>query len=403
MYILFRFIVTIVLAGSVGAAAQDAHDSRSKTDDAPTPVSGESWITHLSRPFSETSMGKTGALGPGIDDEQTKPVAAGILPPVAETTLSGADLYRLNCRGCHGANGLGAPPEINSVINPVRATSAALVIERMKSRGMDISLSSANELAKEAKTALLKRLHEGGENMPSFSYLTQAEIASITAYLSQLADMPNAAQEYKKVRESPERVGELVVKSTCHICHGATGPNPNEQQLYEGRIPPLETLSSRVDQATFIRKATHGLPILMGDPPTLYRGRMPVFYYLTSQEAADAYLYLSYYPPLRQAGSNSVVASIQPTPAPPGGGGASSTVNTESQGWHEETRPNGGLSTNTLILIAGLFALVVTLLAGGLAFTIREFARMSSARAQLQVPSIASSEPRQEETHLVAS
>jgi mono/diheme cytochrome c family protein len=366
-------------------------------------VYGESWITHLSRPFNDTSMGKTGALGPGTDDEENKRAAASDLaPPIAETTLSGADLYRINCRGCHGADGLGAPPEINSVINPVRATSAALVVERMKSRGMDISLSSANELAKEAKTALLKRLHEGGENMPSFSYLTEAEIASITAYLSHLAGMPDAAQEHKTVRDSPERVGELVVKSTCHICHSATGPNPNDQQLYEGQIPPLKALPSRVDQATFIRKATHGLPVLMGDPPTLYRGRMPVFYYLTPQEAADAYLYLSYYPPVKQAGSNSVVAAIQQTPAPPGGGGDPSRVNTESQGSNEETRPNSGLTTNTLILVAGLFTLVVALSAGGLAFTIREFARMSSTRTQSHAPNLAPSERRQEETHLVA-
>ena len=29
-----------------------------------TPVSGESWLVHLNRSFNETSMGKTGHLGP---------------------------------------------------------------------------------------------------------------------------------------------------------------------------------------------------------------------------------------------------------------------------------------------------------------------------------------------------
>ena len=29
-----------------------------------TPVSGESWLAHLNRSFNETSMGKTGHLGP---------------------------------------------------------------------------------------------------------------------------------------------------------------------------------------------------------------------------------------------------------------------------------------------------------------------------------------------------
>jgi len=44
---------------------------------------------------------------------------------------------------------------------------------------------------------------------------------------------------------------------------------------------------------------TTGAPITMGTPPALYRGRMPVFAYLTQDEAAAAYLYLMLYPPKR--------------------------------------------------------------------------------------------------------
>src|SRR6267142_1760585 len=83
-------------------------------------------------------------------------------------TLRGSDLYRLNCRGCHGESGLGAPPEINSVIDPVRASSVGAVKERMKRAGMDISRAEAGKLALEAKTALLQRLHNGGQDMPPF-------------------------------------------------------------------------------------------------------------------------------------------------------------------------------------------------------------------------------------------
>lgn len=394
-------VVAIVLVGSIGTArAQTIPEPRHQSN-APTPVSGESWITHLSRPFNDTSMGKTGALGPGGDDEQIRQVAAGIVPPVAETTLSGADLYRLNCQGCHGANGMGAPPEINSVISPVRASSAPLVMERMKSRGMDISLSSANELAKEAMNALQKRLQEGGENMPPFSYLTEAERDSIIIYLNQLAGVPGIAKEPKVVRESPERVGELIVKSTCHICHGATGPNPNEQQLLEGQIPPLETLLARVDQAKFAWKVTHGSPILMGAPPMLSRGRMPVFYYLSPQEASDAYLYLNYYPPVSTARSSPSASAIQLSTAPPAGGSGSFMANTESQDPPVQTRPDTGLTTSTVFLIAGLFAFVLALSAGGLAFTFREFARMSDTRTHSQLPNLIASERQPEEPHLV--
>lgn len=403
MRTLFHYILSFILLGSIAATAQApvAHSSL-PANGVPTPVSGESWINHLSRPFSETSMGKTGELGPTTDDDQSeRTTLPGVAAPAPDTTLSGADLYRFNCRGCHGAEGLGAPPEINSVINPVRATSVSLVMQRMKSRGLDISLSSANELSKEARAALLQRIHEGGENMPSFSYLSTAEIDSIVAYLNELADVPGSAKA-NRVRESPERVGELIVKSTCHICHGATGPNPNEQQLYEGQIPPLEVLSSRVDQARFINKVTHGSPILMGDPPSLYRGRMPVFYYLSSQEAADAYFYLNYYPPNDKTRSAAVVSSVQAPPEPPAGGAGPSKANTEAQGSAAEAHSNGGLTTNAVLLIAGLFAFVLALSVGGLAFTIREFSRLSRTRALSPALDDISGEQRKDEARLLS-
>jgi hypothetical protein len=57
----------------------------------------------------------------------------------------------------------------------------------------------------------------------------------------------------------------------------------------------------RTNLSDFIRKVTKGAPIIMGEPPFSYRdtygGRMPVFSYLSEDEAADAYLYLTLYPP----------------------------------------------------------------------------------------------------------
>jgi hypothetical protein len=38
--------------------------NNASTNSAPTAVSGESWLNHLHRTFDETSMGKTGQLGP---------------------------------------------------------------------------------------------------------------------------------------------------------------------------------------------------------------------------------------------------------------------------------------------------------------------------------------------------
>jgi mono/diheme cytochrome c family protein len=274
-----------------------------RRDTAITAVTGESWLHHLHRSFDETSMGKTFRLGP--PDPATDLAAPHLRSSSMGTrTLHGSDLYRLNCQGCHGESGLGAPPEIGSVINPVRATSSVLVSERMKKAGMEISRRQTAELVSQSRDLLLKRLHEGGQDMPSFHYLSEAEIRSLVAYLKQLAGVPGAEKDQVAIQESPDRIGELIVKSTCHTCHGATGLNPTSAELFEGAIPPLSVFPVRVSRAELVRKVTSGAPVVMGTPSSAYRGRMPVFSYLTEDEAADIYKYLTRYPPVELASVN---------------------------------------------------------------------------------------------------
>ena len=349
-----------------------------------TAVDGESWLNHLHRPFNETSMGKTGRLGPppanpGEEIPHWQPVSAvGLVPQTV--TLHGSDLYRLNCQGCHGESGQGAPPEINSVINPVRATSVALVMARMKTSGMDISRADAVKLAQQSNTALLQRLHNGGENMPPFPHLNEAEVRALFAYLKQLAGVPGAEREQLAVTESPVRVGEHIVKSTCHTCHSATGPDPDPQQIWDGAIPPPSALTTRKRGPEFIQKVTHGAPILMGAQPMLYRGRMPVFYYLSEQEAADVYLYLTLYPPSDSAHPDSMIALSQQGPA---GGGAPPEQKPGSGSFVASNeplqvrQPNKGTELQTIALFSTVALFVIVLLAGGLGFTVREFKRLS--------------------------
>jgi mono/diheme cytochrome c family protein len=151
-------------------------------------------------------------------------------------------------------------------------------------------------MANESRIILLQRLHKGGESMPPPS-LSEPEIRSLIAYLEQLSDVPGAEKNQISVKVSSYRVGEHIVKSTCHVCHSATGPNPDPQQIMEGAIPPLSSLTTRTSLPGFVRKVTSGATIIMGTPPTPYRGRMPVFLYLSEDEAADAYMYLAVYPP----------------------------------------------------------------------------------------------------------
>ena len=178
----------------------------------------------------------------------------------------------------------------------MQATSVTATMERMTKSGREMSRSDVTAMAKESKVILLQRLHVGGQHMPPPT-LSEAEIRSLVAYLEQLSDVPGAEKNQIAVKESPYRVGEHIVKSTCHVCHSATGPNPDPQQIMDGAIPPLSTLTTRVGLPDFVRKVTSGAPIIMGTPATPYRGRMPVFLYLSQDEAADAYMYLALYPP----------------------------------------------------------------------------------------------------------
>ena len=266
-----------------------------------TTVKGESWISHLHKKFSDTSMGKTWHSGPVAPMPGEKSAGGQeklSLDFAARTmTFHGADIYRLNCRGCHAESGHGAPPEINSVIDPVRATSVEVIMARMKKVGMSMSRANATLLAKQSNTALLDRFHKGGQDMPPFPQLSEPEIGSLLAYLRQLAGVPGAEKQQVAINESPSRAGEQIVKSTCHICHNATGPNPSPQQILEGAIPPLSTLTTRTNLPEFVRKVTAGHPISMGEASMPFRGRMPVFDYLSEDEVANAYLYLTLYPP----------------------------------------------------------------------------------------------------------
>ena len=289
-------MVVVIFTGAASLHGQ----ATSPEDVAVTAVAGESWIRHLHTTFNDTRMGRTWNLGPAPASAGNQAAASQLkLSPgytAHPVTLHGSDLFRLNCRGCHGERGLGAPPEINSVTGPVAATSPATTMERMKKAGRDMSQSDANAIAKDSKALLRQRLHIGGQHMPPPT-LSEPEIRCLVPYLEQLSEVRGAANQQLTVKESAYRVGEHIVKSTCHVCHNAVGPNPSPAEMLEGAIPPLSTLTTRVTLPEFVRKVTNGAPIIEGTPPTPYRGRMPVYPYLTQDEAAAAYEYLTLYPP----------------------------------------------------------------------------------------------------------
>jgi mono/diheme cytochrome c family protein len=288
-----------VASGPAGKTGGTPNASRSIAPTATiTPVSGPSTLHTLGLMIQESSMGTTGVRGPRPD----APIEAGeygfavhdLTQPV---TLTGADLYRLDCRGCHRADGGGAPPEINSLIEPVQGTSLLLWERRMKDAGRSIDAAFARSVVSGAKADLLKRLRDGGKKMPAPAHVRGSEVEALVAYLEMLATVPGASDRQSAVTESWARVGEHVVKGTCHTCHDASGPWPTPEALLDNAIPSLASLTTHRSMGEVVRKVRVGSPIVMGVARVSYRGRMPVFDYLTDSEAAAAYLYLLMYPP----------------------------------------------------------------------------------------------------------
>ena len=132
--------------------------------------------------------------------------------------------------------------------------------------------------------------------MPSREHLSAGELDLLFAYLGVLAGSPQAGPA-KHETVSWARVGQHVVKGTCHICHDAVGPRPSAEQMGQGKIPSLQSLLSTQAVADFVIKARSGAPADLTGLGAMHRGRMPVFYYLRDEEIAAAYVYLATYPP----------------------------------------------------------------------------------------------------------
>jgi mono/diheme cytochrome c family protein len=258
-----------------------------------TPVSGPSRIHQLGLVFADTALGRAGRFGTAADalPLQGQEVVAGPFE------LSGADLYRLNCRSCHEDNGQGMPPEIHSVIPPVQGASPAWLAADFTRRGFPVNDQFLASVTSGAEHDLRDRLINGGKEMPPFAHLQGPEIDALLGYLRTLAQVPEAPKTPVLVREDICRVGEHIVKGTCHTCHDATGPDVDAAGLAAGEIPSLASFPRRFSILQVMHKVREGKRITIGLVSANDRGRMPVFSYLTPTEVQAAYIYLSLFPP----------------------------------------------------------------------------------------------------------
>lgn len=260
-----------------------------------TPVEGDSWLRHLGIPFIASNMGRVANWGPSRAGAANQPASEGA---DGDFVVSGEDLYRLNCQSCHKPDGSGVPPEINSLIGPIQATSPVMIRAQMKQRGMELDARTLSKLVSQADMAIHTRLQNGGEKMPPFGHLAPEEVAALRAYLEELAGVPGADRRQIRLSEPSGRVGEHLVKGTCHICHEASGPGLAVGVGMTESIPSLASLPVERFPYEVIRKVREGIsrpsPLMIGN-----HGQMPIFSALGTEEVAAAYAYLVRYPPRR--------------------------------------------------------------------------------------------------------
>jgi mono/diheme cytochrome c family protein len=186
--------------------------------------------------------------------------------------LTGADLFRLNCRACHGPEGKGARsgiPPLGGALEKAPAESGAM--------GGEIRVRH--------------RLVEGGRVMPNFVHLDAEETNLLIAHLRTLGKPAGGATApAKTLRQSALRVGEHVVKATCQVCHdAAAGP---ERMPADAAVPTIADFTAKYSVGDFLRKTRAG-----SAEAGAAHGRMPRFGYLTTEELEAAYVYLIAFPP----------------------------------------------------------------------------------------------------------
>ena len=237
-----------------------------------TPATGPSLVARLQ---TGVDWGSFGRAGGGAEGE--KPAATSGPDWLARGfELEGADLYRINCRSCHGPAAAGSRsgvPPLHGALLPRESTPAA-------PGGLGPELDVRH------------RLLVGGRVMPPFSHLDSEEVAALVAYLRGLAPGASsmAAPRATRVHQPAARVGEHIVKAVCQICHDAVAGA--ERQPLDRQVITLADIPERFSVREFVRKVRAGSPVA-GDP----KGRMPRVDYISDAELEAAYVYLTAYPP----------------------------------------------------------------------------------------------------------
>lgn len=299
-------IAILAAAAIVWDVTRDAPGTVPHPEIGVAAVRGKSWVAHLQGDVKTTPLGRQGGTAP-------PPASTAGREPLGDGFhLTGADLYRLECQSCHGPDGKGAPPDINSLIGPVSATRPGLMKGRLAKTGKTLPDKMLEQMAHQARAIIVHRLKHGGTAMPAFGYLDAREIAALLDYLQRLVGPVARAPVTLHVPEL--RVGALVVRGTCHICHDATGPGGHRVAL-AGGVPSLASFPEAYSLREIVGKVRSGIPPTGGPMGRRGMGRgmghgmggammapaggwtMPLLPYLTPNEITAAVDYLKRVPP----------------------------------------------------------------------------------------------------------
>jgi mono/diheme cytochrome c family protein len=238
-----------------------------------TPPAGPSLIAKLKTGVDWTAFGRAG----GTD---TTAVAGGAAETVgARTTsswlvdgfeLTGADLYRMNCRSCHGPAGQGSRSGIPPLVGALAKGATGEPVGEIRVR---------------------HRLVDGGRVMPNFSHLEGEEVTLLLGHLRTLAGGANPAAD-RRLKQSAARVGEHVVKANCQVCHDAV--QGTARQPADAAVITLAEMTARFAVDELVRKVRTGTPEIVQNAT---HGRMPRIDYLSPEELEAAYVYLVGFPP----------------------------------------------------------------------------------------------------------
>ena len=159
--------------------------------------------------------------------------------------ITGEDIYRLNCAGCHGVDKRGQASLYPSLVN---------INEKM------------------TKDQIFKQIENGKGLMPSFAHLSENEKEAVVTFLYN--------EKVEPIEGTLSNIGEGIFKSNCTSCHRlfADDPKPPNARMMEP--PPLAGITHKISKGYFFRTVENG------------KCYMPSFNHFSVEEKEELFSYL---------------------------------------------------------------------------------------------------------------